>query len=205
MGYLKKANDMNDQTKAMTSIGEINLLGVRLAFPDLFTPTAMKPDQPKQFGATFLVEKGTKTEAALREKIKEVAKAKWGKDAAEILASIENNPQKCAFGDGDGIEKRKLDGYAGHVYITAKNKRRPTVLNKDGSPTTEEEGVLYAGCYVNAKVEVWAQQNEHGRAIRCSLLGVVFNKRGDAFGGGRVASASELADLTSDDEDDMPV
>lgn len=194
---------MNTQAKPL---GEIDIIGVRLAFPALWTPTAMKPtkDNPnpkKQYSSTFLVKKGSKAEALINETIEKVAQEKWKKDGKEVLESVRNNTNKSAWIDGDGIDKRKLDGYPSHMALTAKNDRRPTTLNRDGTQTDEEEGTIYAGCYVNARVEIWAQDNAHGRAIRCSLLGVVFNKKGDAFGGGRVASANELADLTSDEDD----
>ena len=78
------------------------------------------------------------------------------------------------------------------------------MVDRDGAtPLTESDGRPYGGCYVNAKVEIWAQDNSNGRAMRASLLGVVYHSKGDAFGGGRVASADELGSLAvTDDEDD---
>lgn len=196
---------MSTQTQPL---GQINVLKVRLAFPALWTPTSMKPtkDNPnpkKQFSSTFLVEKGSKMAKLIEETIEKVAQEKWKKDGKEIVESVKNNAQKSCWIDGDGIDKRKLDGYPGHFALTAKNDRRPTVLARDGQQVSEQDdGAPYAGCYVNAQVEIWAQDNAHGRAIRCSLLGVVYNAKGDAFGGGRVAAAADLADLTSDDDED---
>lgn len=185
---------------------------VRLAFPALWTPTSMKPTKEnpnpkKQFSATFLVPKGSKTEAAIKEAIDAVAADKWKKDAKEVIASVITNVNKSCWIDGDSIDKRRLDGYPGHFALTAKNTRPPTVLLRNGDQASESsEGAPYPGCYVNAQVEIWAQDNAHGRGIRCSLLGVVYHSKGDSFGGARVASANDLADLTSDeDEDNMPV
>jgi len=191
--------------QAVKPLGEVVLTKVRLAFPDLWTPTSMKPDQPKQFGATFLIEKGSKNEKLVRDAVAAVTKEKWKKDAEEEFDAIKDNPQACAFINGDSIKKRKLDGYAGHMALTAKNKTRPTVARtENGRPVaiTEADGIVYAGCYVNAKVEIWAQDNEHGRALRCSLLAVMYHSKGDAFGGGRVASLDEIGDLTVDEEDE---
>lgn len=190
------------KAKALTDGGEVTLRGVRLSFADLWKPVSMKPEQPKQFGATFLMLKGSDNEKAVRAKIIEVAKAKWGAKADEVLDVIEGDTQLCCFIDGDHKKKKKLDGYSGNWSLSAKNKRQPTVLMRDGTQASEgAQGAPYSGCYVNAKVEIWAQDNENGKAIRCSLLGVVFSKDGDAFGGGRVASADELSDLTSDEDE----
>lgn len=188
-------------------LGEINIFKQRLAFPALWTPTSVKPTKEnpnptKQFSATFLVPKGSKTEAMINDTIMKVATEKWKKDAKEIVESVINNKNLSCWMNGDGIEKRKLDGFPGHMALTAKNKRRPTVLDNTGATTTEEDGIVYAGCMVNAQVEIWAQENTHGKAIRCSLLGVVFAGKGDAFGGGRVASAEDLQSLATGDDDE---
>lgn len=195
---------MSEQTQPMKAIGEIDLIKVRLAFPDLWVPTSMKPDQPKQYGSTFLMEKGSENQKRVEAAIKRVAKAKWPQDWEEVLELVEGDTQLCCFIDGDHKKKKKLDGFSGNWSLSAKNKKRPTIVDRDGvTPLTEADGRPYAGCYVNAKVEIWAQDNSNGRAIRASLLGVVYHSKGDAFGGGRVASTDELANLAvSDDEDE---
>jgi hypothetical protein len=199
---------MEDKQK---SLGEMNLISsgdqkIRLAFPALWVPTAMKPTKEnpnpkKQHSATFLVPKGSKMEKLINDTIDKVAKAAWGRDSAEIIESVKNNTNKSCWINGDSIEKRKLDGYPGNMALTAKNDRRPTVLARDGTQVGEgDEGAPYAGCYVNAQVEIWAQVKGQGApGLRCSLLGVVYHSKGDSFGGGRVASKDDLADLTSDE------
>lgn len=182
-------------------LGEITLTGVRLAFPDLFVPTAYKEDQQKQYGATFLIPKDSPQVKIVEQAIKKVAKAKWGDNAESVLKQVRHNPQKFCFMDGD--TKDNLDGYSGSMALSAKNKKRPTVVDVDATQLAESDGRPYAGCYVIAKVGLWAQQNTHGKAMRASLLGVQFQKDGDSFSAGRVASASEFADLSDGVEDDM--
>lgn len=193
---------MSEQTK---SLGRVTLKKVRLAFPELWTPTSMKPDQPKQFGATFLMEKGGVNQKNVEAAIKAVAKSKWGKDADDALDLIEGDTQLMCFIDGDHKKKKKLDGYSGNWSLVAKNRQRPrTGRTENGEvvPVTEADGVLYGGCYVNAIVEIWPQDNAHGKAIRATLLAVSFHSKGDAFGGGRSATDDELADLAVDEDEE---
>jgi len=179
---------------------ELTLKGPRLAFPDLFVPTAFKEGQPLQYGAVFLIPKGSDMEKQVNDAITRVATEKWGKQAEAVLKSIKPVPQSFCFMDGDN--KTNLDGYEGHMALSSKNKRRPTVVDADASPLTKDDERPYAGCYVVAKVEIWAQQNEHGKAVRCSLLGVQFYRDGDSFSAGRVSSADEFEDLSDEGNTD---
>ena len=40
-------------------------------------------------------------------------------------------------------------------------------MDRDRSPLTEKDSKPYAGCYVNAKLQLWTQDNQHGKGIRC--------------------------------------
>ena len=53
----------------------------------------------------------------------------------------------------------------------------------------ESSGKPYSGCYVNAIIECWAQDNkEFGKRINFGLKGVQFLRDGDAFSGGGKAA-----------------
>jgi hypothetical protein len=91
------------------------------------------------------------------------------------------------------------------MALSAKNVKRPTIVDRNGAPLVQADGKPYDGCFVLAKVSFWAQDNNHGKAVRASLLGVQFMYDGDSFSAGRVASAEEFEDLTVDDEDDSLV
>ena len=119
---------MNDQTNQTP--GVIDLRKVRLAFPDLWQPGAMKASKENtnptaQFGATFLIPKGSAMEKEVWSTISEVARAKWGKEGDELVDSLKSNTQKFCFIDGDSIGKRKLDGFPGNFALSAKNRLRP--------------------------------------------------------------------------------
>ena len=71
------------------------------------------------------------------------------------------------------------------------------VLDKDARTViTSDSGKLYAGCYVNATIDIWAQSGEFGPAIRCTPIGVQFVRTGDAFTGAPPATTDDFEDLT---------
>ena len=185
---------------------KINLKKVRLSFPDLFTAKAFEEGGNKTYGCTFLVEPGSANDKTIRAAMQEAAEGKWGVKHAPILkaAIASNNSQKVCYWSGD---TKEYDGYAGQMALTAKrqeSKGRPLVIDKDKSPLTEADGKPYAGCYVNASVEIWAQENKYGKTLRCELLGLQFAADGDAFSAGSVADEADFDDLSdSGDADDL--
>lgn len=177
-------------------MSRIVLKNVRLSFPDLFQPRAFKgadgdASAPK-YKATFLLPKDHPQIQEVEAAIKSVAADKWGAKAGAILAGIRGNPNRCCWQDGD---TKEYDGYAGHMALSANNKARPKIIDRDRSDLTERDGRPYAGCYVNAIVSFFTYDNP-GKGISASLAGVQFLRDGDAFSGGRPASADDFDDLS---------
>jgi hypothetical protein len=56
---------------------------------------------------------------------------------------------------------------------------------------------LYGGCFVNAAVKSWLQDNKHGRGVRCELVAIQFAKDGEAFGEGHVDAAPMFGAVAS--------
>lgn len=170
----------------------VKLKDVRLAFPNLFVPKAFEAGGKADFNGAFLLPKDHPQIAEIKQAMKEAAKEKWGAKAQDTYALLEKQG-KLAMRDGD--TKPDLDGYEGHMFINARNKTKPTVVDKDKSELSESSGKPYAGCFVNVILEFWAQDNQYGKRINASLGGVQFLRDGDAFSGGRPASADDFDDL----------
>lgn len=180
-------------------MAKVLLKGVRLSFPDLFVAKPFKPDDEPKFKGTFLIEKEDVQCKAVEAAIKEVATEKWGAKADAVLKSIRGNPNKFCYQDGD---TKDYDGYAGMMALSSGSKARPLVIDRDKTQLVEADGRPYAGCYVNASVEIFAYTNS-GNGIAAALKGVQFVKNGDAFGGGAPASPDEFEDLAVDETDDL--
>ena len=176
-----------------TPTGRIMLLNVRLSFPALFEAEAFKPGDEPKYKATFLVDKKSpqiaEVNAAILAVLRESPKV-GPKKADAMLKQISGNPNKFCWQDGDNAA---YDGYAGMMSLSAKSKEsaRPTVLNSDKTPLTARDGKPYAGCYVNASVDIYVYESS-GIGITAQLRGVQFVRDGDAFAAGRPADSDEF-------------
>lgn len=171
----------------------IMIKGARLSFPSLFKKAVFDGAEGKYEGTFLFPKSDKKTHKVIMDAIatiKSENKAKVGDD-------------KLCIKDGDTID---YDGYEGMWAVKASNTKRPTVINRDKSPLTEDDEVLYAGCYVDVIINLWYQNNKFGKRVNANLLGVRFVKGGDPFGdGAKVADADEFDDDDDyeDDEDDF--
>lgn len=180
---------------------KVQVKNVRLAFANVFQPKAQNAgDEPAYSCSLILDPKANAADIkAIEAAIDAEAKAKWGAKADTMLKAIRAKGDICLR---DGATKAEYDGFDGNMYVSCRSKTRPLVIDRDKTPLTEKDGKPYGGCYVNASIEVWAQDNNYGKRINCQIKGVQFFKDGDAFGGGAPASADEFDDLGVDAEAD---
>jgi len=173
---------------------KIALKNVRLSFPSLFQKAQFNGIDGK-YEATFLLHK--------KDHAKEIAEIEAGIKAmiAKDLKGVKLGSDKLCLRDGDDVE---YQGYSDHMSFKASTKKRPLVIAKDKSPLTEDDGVIYGGCYVNGSVELWAQNNEYGKRINGTLLGVQFARDGESFASGSSGSLSDFDDISDDSDDDTP-
>jgi len=176
---------------------KVMLNNVRLAFPALHNSQDYEGDGNFRFKGIFIID--PVKQKALVEKInagmKAVAKDKFGEQAGTKLKSLSAKDMLCLH---DGAEKaEKYDGFEGMVYVSAGGKTRPLIIDTNKTPLVEEDGKPYAGCYVNASIELYAQKD--GKRINASLKGVQFVADGDSFGGGGAASLDEFDEIEATD------
>ena len=170
----------------------VTIPNARLSFPALFTKSSFEGKEGK-FEATFLF---PKTDTKTYDKI--ISAIEQCKTDAKVKVS----KSKLCIQDGDEIfEEKEYNGYEGMWAVKAANSRRPTIINRDKSQITEDDEILYAGCYVNAIIDPWAQDNQWGKRINANLLGVQFVKDGEPFGDATVADADDFDEI--DEEDDL--
>lgn len=181
--------------------GEIlKLRNVRLSFPCLDVAKAPKnvKDAKESFGANFLLDPKTQVDQIkmCTAEIKRLRALAWGLDGKP---HAKEKPLEC-FGKGEtrtNNDDEIYKGYEGMYYLAGKNDDRPLLMGKDKKIITEVKDInriFYGGCFVNANINFWVQDNDFGKAIRCGLRGVMFWADGEAFGGNR-ASESEFDDV----------
>lgn len=174
---------------------KVQLKNVRLAFPAIWEAKTVNGEGKPAFSAVLLMEPTDANAATVREALAAVAKDKWGAKADATLKALVAADKVCLH---NGDAKADYEGFEGHLYVSARNPTRPTIVDRDRSPLSESDGKPYAGCYVNASIELWAQENSYGKRINASLRGLQFVKDGDAFAGGGAASADEFEQLAEE-------
>ena len=174
---------------------KVRLKMVRLSYPHLFKAKGFGRDQTgeKKFSATAIIDPDTKAGKAnmdlLDDAIAAAKEAKWGNKPPKLKSD------KICFRDGDD----DADETKGMMICVASNSKRPITLDENGDDVTEADDVLYAGCYVDMIVRIWAQDNEFGQRINASLEGVKYRDEGAAFSGHSKTTAGDFDDDDADD------
>lgn len=160
---------------------EIILKNVRLSFPTLFHAKEFSAGDGKpRWSAAFIVEAGSNNDKAIRAAIEVEAKNAWGVKAPNVLKTVVGQSNKYCYSDGN---TKAQDEYQGMMVLSTHRSAklsRPMIMDKDKSPLAHEDGKPYAGCYVNAKVEIYCQTGENS-GVRGSFSVVQFAADGDSF------------------------
>ncbi len=170
----------------------VKLADVRLSFPALFEPKAFEPGATPKYAATFRLDKKQHAK-----EIKEIQKAVTTFLAENKVKSL--GPDKIALKDGDESDREED---AGMFIIKASSNKRPLVLNRDKTPITDADNIVYPGCRVNAIISVWWQDHpKYGKRVNASLQGVMFNRDDEPFGS-IGASADDFDDFSSEEDEE---
>lgn len=196
---------------------KVKLNKVRIAFAQQLTEAKpFEPGADPAFGSTFLIPEDSPLRKEIEKAMYALAAEKWNAKGKSIVDNIleVGDPKGGCYYPG---RRKSYDGFEGNMALVAKRYEKdgmPVLLDADksqlwdaakGKAATGKEGRIYSGCYVNATVDLWAQDNKYGKTIRCTLLGVQFHSDGDSFGGTSRGSEDDFDDLgegaTADEED----
>ncbi len=194
----------------------IYLSNVRLSFPQIVEPRAVVDNPVKKYSADFIMAGDHAGYQQFMAQYAKLAATKWGEHAQNVMQLIHGDRKLRCYGSGsEKIDKKTFQpykGYAGMVYISASKDQAPQMIQGDGSATDPANTMayqqlarkLYGGCYVNAAVRPWLQENKHGRGIRCDLVAIQFAADGEAFGEGAVDAAPLFGAVASAPAAAMP-
>lgn len=190
---------------------KLQVSNARIAFAHgLFKASAFEEGQTPKFGADFILTPTSKvyeitkaadgsvkrTETTMPAAMLAVANEAWKGRGKEMLDDFEASKKSYRNGN-KRLDKagEVYDGYEDAWYVTAKSPTRPSLFDADGTPTSEEDGVIYSGCYVHVSFDLYANTKPKTRGVFAGLTGVKFARDGDAFGGGAKAAAGDFDDL----------
>lgn len=182
----------------------------RLSFVRVNKPEGFKNDSSnKRYSCSVIIEPGSSAEKEIKAAIVYAAEQQWGEKAKSILKSLEQTGKLCLF---NGDSKIDIPEYAGMKVVSAGAQPSAppslvyTALNENGEPTNysftpeerENQTKIYAGCYANVRLDIWAQDNQYGKRVNAQLAGIQKVKDGDSLGGARPASTDEFEALPVD-------
>jgi hypothetical protein len=180
----------------------IYLSNVRLSFPHLVEAHSATENGVKKYSADFIMSPDHPGFAQFMAHYTKLATDKWAEHAQNVMGLINGDRKlRCYGGGNEKIDKKTFQpysGYAGMVYIGANRDVMPQMVQDDGKPVDPANMManqviarkLYGGCFVNAAIKPWIQDNKHGRGIRCELVAIQFYADGEAFGEGAVDVSS---------------
>ncbi len=181
---------------------KIILRNVRLSYEHIFKATTFEDGQEPKFSATFIIPKDHPDLPAVRKAFYEAGQESFPSD----FTGAWPRGFTCSLKDADKetnsmgeVLAEKNPAYVGCFILEANSTRRPVILNRNKSAVTEEDGIIYSGCYVNASLA--AAGYTYGKVkkgVKAYLNGVQFVKDGERFG----MDASSDFDALDGDEDD---
>jgi hypothetical protein len=177
----------------MTTTTDTNLRfrldDVRCDWPELFKGKQFKTGEGKfRCGAKLLVRNDHPQFKAVEDAIEKAAALKWKEKAPAILKSIRSKGDVC-FRDTASNPKAP-SGYEDCFELSANCQGgdtepecvKPTVYDARRNKVTDpNQNPIYRGCYVNAVVEIYAD-DRYSTGVFCKLVGIQFRRDGDAFG-----------------------
>ncbi len=144
----------------------------RISFPWLFEaqpPMAGSVGSP-MYSVVMLFSKETDL-SALKKAASAAAASMWP-DPAKRPKTF-----RSPFRNGD---EKQLDGYAGMIYVTAKSKTRPGVVDQSVKPIMDQS-VIYAGAYAIAQVTCYAYDRAGNSGVGFGLSNIQKVADGDPF------------------------
>ena len=181
---------------------QITLKNCRLAFPAIFQMKKVSDDPTEKaaYSAALLLSADDPQVDAVNEAIDAVAKEEFKDKAKTILAALRGTDKVCIH---NGDLKAAYDGFEGNYFVSARSYTKVVVVDRDRTPLTEADGKPYAGCYVDANVEIWAMNNKWGKRINATLRWVQFRRDGDAFAGSPPANPDEIPDISVEEDEPL--
>lgn len=163
---------------------EIFVKNVRLSFPDLFA--ASEHEGKIKYRATFMMPADDPQVAHVWKAIDAVGTEKFKDKWPALKKKAGDSNKEICFVTG---KDESSEGMMCLRALRNVDAGRPIIIDRNTQPLVQEDGKPYSGCYVNAKVELWAQDNSNGKTVRCTLVAVQFVSDGESFGGAKVATA----------------
>lgn len=177
---------------------KIVLKNVRLSYEHLFRPDAIADGNDPKYSATWIIPKGSPQVSAIKKAIDKALDDKFpGKrKPGAPWPSTMHNPLK----DGDELADEHPE-YAGSWVLRSASKNRPVVMGRRKEALTEDDAVIYSGCYCNASLAAAGFDAQAKKGVTVYLNGVQFVRDGERLAG--YDAANDFEELIDDEADEL--
>lgn len=164
---------------------QLYLPNIRISYPTLFTPRAVRPGDTPKFGAQLMIPVDAPADPRNQVPGNTLIEQIWGARhqiwQAEFGGVEITNPQKeLPFKDGNTLAQKHPE-YVGYWILSANSRNKPHTVDENVQPIIDESKI-YAGCFVNASVGLFSYENM-GKGIACGLNGVQYASEGERLDG----------------------
>lgn len=171
---------------------KIFLKNVRLSYEHIFRADAIGDSDPK-YSASWIIKKDDPQVKGIKEALVKALDEKFPGKRKSGWPSGMHNPLK----DGDEMADEHPE-YEGCYVLRSSSKNRPLVCDRRKRALTEEDGVIYSGCYCNVSLAAAGFEFEKlKKGVTVYLNGVQFLKDGERLAG--YDASNDFEEL--DDED----
>lgn len=169
---------------------------VRVSFPHLFEKPIINGDEGK-CGARLMLDPTDKKHKAMIDKIFDCANTlvkeefKGVKKIADEKYCLREDPSRAEYED--------------LLILSANSPDYPVVMKPNSRERASDvaQSGIYAGCYVTAKIELWPQDNTHGKRINARLVSIRFEGDGEPLDGTRISESEAVDGFDVSDEEDF--
>lgn len=179
---------------------KIMLRNVRLSYEHIFNPTKFDDSSEPKYSATLIIPKDHPDLPVVKRAMLEA-----GKETFPEAFGGKTWPKgySCGLKDADvetdsmgEILAEKNEAYKNSYTLEANSSHRPITLNRNKAAVTEDDGIIYSGCYVNVSLGIGGYTfGKVKKGVKAYLNGVQFVKDGERF---EADASSDFDDLDGD-------
>ena len=154
----------------------IKIVGARASYPHLVNPRAVQAGDTPKYGCAFILQKGNPAIAEILQADAAEKGARWG-------ANVPPTAKSVPMYDGDMDPKyNTIPDNHGAMILNCSSKDAVPIIDTTGS-TPMDPASIYAGCYVNAFVDVYSYDAGMSKGCAFGLVAIQFVQNGDRLDG----------------------
>lgn len=185
---------------------KVILRNVRLSYEHIFTPTKFDDNQDTaKYSATLIIPKDHQDVGTIKRALYEAGQESFPSDFVGKTGWPKG--YTCGLKDADKdtdstgeLLAEKNPAYKNSYIIEANSVNRPLVINRNKAAITEQDGIIYSGCYVNVSLGISGYTyGKVKKGVKAYLNGVQFVADGERFGSDAMSDFDELDGADDDD------